>query len=154
MGRRRTIGALVAMVACGPAPRTVAAPVPAPLPEPLATTTGIRDGNRLPTVPKYTIAASATYGTHFSDTGEWYVNANAQRIGSRYTQPSDQEQAGIKGLTYFDPATGLSGVVPTAFGTFPLGKTTGSRSSTAYWPAVRCPWARPRRGGRPPRCES
>ncbi len=81
---------------------------------------GIRKGNRLPTVPKYTIAASATYGTHFSSTGEWYVNGSVQRIGNRYTQPSDQEPAGVKGLTFFDPLTGLSGVVPTALGTFKL----------------------------------
>jgi iron complex outermembrane receptor protein len=81
---------------------------------------GIRDGNRLPTVPKYQFAATATYGTRFSSTGEWYVNASVQRVGSRYTQPADQELAGVIGLTYFDPATGLSGVVPTTFGTFPL----------------------------------
>jgi iron complex outermembrane receptor protein len=84
---------------------------------------GIRKGNRLPTVPKYTIAASATYGTHFSSTGEWYVNGSVQRIGNRFTQPSDQEPAGLIGLTWFDPATGLSsppGGVPTAFGTFRL----------------------------------
>jgi iron complex outermembrane receptor protein len=71
-------------------------------------------------VPKYTIAATATYGTHFSSTGEWYVNGSVQRIGNRFTQPSDQEPAGTKNLTFFDPVTGLSGVVPTAIGTFPL----------------------------------
>ena len=91
---------------------------------------GIREGNRLPTVAKYTIAAAATYGTRFSDSGEWYVNANVQRIGSRYTQPSDQEPPpGPINLTFFDPATGLSGVVPTAFGTFPLGSYTLSNAS-------------------------
>jgi iron complex outermembrane receptor protein len=81
---------------------------------------GIREGNRLPTVPKYTIAATATYGTRFTENSEWYVNGSVQRIGSRFTQPADQEPAGTIGLTYFDPATGLSGVVPTVFGTFPL----------------------------------
>jgi iron complex outermembrane receptor protein len=81
---------------------------------------GIREGNRLPTVPKYTVAATATYGTRLNENSEWYVNGSVQRIGSRYTQPADQEPAGTINLTYFDPATGLSGVVPTTFGTFPL----------------------------------
>jgi iron complex outermembrane receptor protein len=83
---------------------------------------GIRKGNRLPTVPKYTIAAAATYGTHFSPTGEWYVNGSVQRIGSRFTQPSDQEPSTI-GLTWFDPVTGIAGPaggVATPFGTFKL----------------------------------
>ena len=81
---------------------------------------GIRKGNRLPTVPKYTIAAAATYGTHFSPSGEWYVNASVQRIGNRYTQPADQEPAGVKPLAWFDPATGIGNSTPTALGTFPL----------------------------------
>ena len=80
---------------------------------------GIRKGNRLPSVPKYTLAAAATYGSRFG-AGEWYVNGSVQRIGNRYTQPSDQEPAGNVNLTYFDPLTGLSGVVPTAFGEFKL----------------------------------
>ena len=81
---------------------------------------GIREGNRLPTVPKYTIAATATYGTRFSSNAEWYVNGSVQRIGSRYTQPSDQEPAGSVRLIAFDPATGISGSHPTVFGTFKL----------------------------------
>jgi iron complex outermembrane receptor protein len=82
---------------------------------------GIRKGNRLPTVPKYTVAATATYGTRFSSNAEWYVNGSVQRIGSRFTQPSDQEPPALPiNLTFFDPVTGLSGVVPTTFGTFRL----------------------------------
>ena len=61
------------------------------LPEPLATRTGIRDGNRLPTVPKFQIAATATYTQRFSSNADWYVNGSVQHVGSRYTQPSDQE---------------------------------------------------------------
>jgi outer membrane receptor protein involved in Fe transport len=61
------------------------------LPGTLAGTTGIRNGNRLPSVPKFQIAASATYGTRFSDNADWYVNASVQHVGSRYTQPADQE---------------------------------------------------------------
>ena len=35
-------------------------------------------------MPKYQFAATATYGTRFSSTGDWYVNGSVQRIGSRY----------------------------------------------------------------------
>ena len=31
------------------------------------------------------------------------MNGSVMRIGDRYTQPSDQEPAGIINLTYFDP---------------------------------------------------
>ncbi len=61
------------------------------LPGDLAETTGIREGNRLPSVPKFQMAASATYGGRFSSNTDWYVNGSFQHIGSRYTQPSDQE---------------------------------------------------------------
>jgi iron complex outermembrane receptor protein len=57
----------------------------------LASRTGIIDGNRLPTVPKFQMAATATYTQRFSDNADWYVNASYQHVGSRYTQPGDQE---------------------------------------------------------------
>ena len=53
--------------------------------------TGIREGNRLPTVPKFQMAATATYGQRFSSNADWYVSASFQHVGNRYTQPSDQE---------------------------------------------------------------
>jgi iron complex outermembrane recepter protein len=90
---------------------------------------GIREGNRLPVVPKYQFAATANYEQPFGSTGHWYVNGSVQRVGSRYTQPADQEPAGTIGLTFFDPATGLSGVVPTALGTFPLRAYTLANAS-------------------------
>ncbi|HVL79477.1 MAG TPA: TonB-dependent receptor, partial [Sphingomicrobium sp.] len=61
------------------------------LPEPLATTTGIRKGNRLPSVPRVQLAGTASYSARFGPTSDWYVTASAQHIGSRYTQPADQE---------------------------------------------------------------
>ncbi|MEJ7776178.1 MAG: TonB-dependent receptor [Sphingomicrobium sp.] len=61
------------------------------LPGDLATTTGIRDGNRLPTVPNFQIAATATYGQPLNDRSDWYVTASVQHVGSRFTQPADQE---------------------------------------------------------------
>ena len=51
---------------------------------------GIRDGNRLPSVPKLQFTASATY--NFTVAGRYsYVTASVQHVGSRFTQPSDQE---------------------------------------------------------------
>lgn len=51
---------------------------------------GIREGNRLPSVPKLQFTASLTY--NFSLAGrESYVTASYQHVGSRFTQPSDQE---------------------------------------------------------------
>jgi iron complex outermembrane receptor protein len=53
---------------------------------------GIRDGNRLPSVPKFQISASATYSTPVEAIGgNAFVSASVQHVGSRFTQPSDQE---------------------------------------------------------------
>ena len=57
----------------------------------LVIATGIREGNRLPTVPKFQMAATANYSQRFNDRAEWYVNGSYQHVGSRYTQPGDQE---------------------------------------------------------------
>ncbi|KGB55400.1 TonB-dependent receptor precursor [Sphingopyxis sp. LC81] len=54
---------------------------------------GIRNGNRLPSVPKFQMAANATYSFPIdasSDTSA-FVTASFQHVGSRYTQPGDQE---------------------------------------------------------------
>ncbi|HEU5482917.1 MAG TPA: TonB-dependent receptor [Sphingomicrobium sp.] len=56
----------------------------------LTVSTGIRKGNRLPSVPKVQLAATATY-TQPASFGEWFLTATAQHVGSRYTQPADQE---------------------------------------------------------------
>jgi iron complex outermembrane receptor protein len=70
---------------------------------------GIREGNRLPTVPKFQIAASGTYTTPIDESGtEAFFSASVQHVGSRYTQPSDQEDnphAFVSGLP-FGGATG------------------------------------------------
>ena len=69
---------------------------------------GIRDGNRLPTVPKFQIATTATYGQRFSSNADWYVSASYQHVGTRFTQPSDQEnnpRTFVSGLP-FNGATG------------------------------------------------
>ena len=51
---------------------------------------GIRDGNRLPSVPKLQFTASLTYNFNLAGRDS-YVTASVQHVGSRFTQPSDQE---------------------------------------------------------------
>jgi outer membrane receptor protein involved in Fe transport len=51
---------------------------------------GIRDGNRLPSVPKLQATASATYNFNLAG-HDSYITASVQHVGSRFTQPSDQE---------------------------------------------------------------
>jgi iron complex outermembrane recepter protein len=52
---------------------------------------GIRDGNRLPSVPNFQIAASAFYSVPTGDGGEAYLGITFQHVGTRFTQPGDQE---------------------------------------------------------------
>ena len=61
------------------------------LPGPLATATGIREGNRLPSVPKFQLSASGSYEWPVSDSADAYIAASYSHVGSRYTQPADQE---------------------------------------------------------------
>lgn len=60
---------------------------------------GVEKGNRLPSVPEYSGAATATYSVPaelFGSSGEYYFSASAQFVGDRITQPSDQlEGAGV-----------------------------------------------------------
>lgn len=54
---------------------------------------GVADGNRLASVPKFQIAAAATYFfplTLGGSASDAYVTASFQHIGDRITQPSDQ----------------------------------------------------------------
>ena len=52
---------------------------------------GIRDGNRLPSVPKLQLSANATYNFAAGANADGFVTAAVQHVGSRFTQPSDQE---------------------------------------------------------------
>ncbi|ALL14779.1 TonB-dependent receptor [Caulobacter henricii] len=73
---------------------------------------GIREGNRLPSVPNFQISADATYSWRFRDSIDAYVTASVQHIGSRYTQASDQEnnpRSFTSGLAF----GGATGTVPT-----------------------------------------
>ena len=91
------------------------------VPEPLATRTGIREGNRLPSVPKFQIAATATYGQRLSSNADWYVNGSFQHVGNRYTQPGDQEESNeIVNFIFYDPNTGTFGTVTQDVGSLRL----------------------------------
>lgn len=55
---------------------------------------GVRDGNRLPSVPKFSFGSTATYSFPFdmaAEGAEAYVSATFQHRSSIFTQPSDQE---------------------------------------------------------------
>jgi iron complex outermembrane receptor protein len=74
---------------------------------------GIRDGNRLPSVPKFQISINATYTRTLTETMDGYVTASFQHVGSRYTQASDQEnnpRSFVSGLP-FGGATGNDATV-------------------------------------------
>ena len=91
------------------------------VPEPLASRTGIREGNRLPSVPKFQVAATATYSQRLNATADWYVNGSVQHVGNRYTQPGDQEPSNENfNFIFFDPNTGQFGTVTQPFGSLRL----------------------------------
>ena len=73
---------------------------------------GIRDGNRLPSVPKFQIAASAFYSFPIGDgEDEAYFGATFQHVGTRFTQPGDQEnnpRTFVHGLPYAGAPAGAS----------------------------------------------
>jgi iron complex outermembrane receptor protein len=72
---------------------------------------GIRDGNRLPSVPKFQLSGNIAYNFEVGG-GEGYVGATVQHVGSRFTQPSDQER---------NPRTFVHGL---PFGGAPAGAST------------------------------
>ena len=82
------------------------------LPGVLATATGIREGNRLPSVPKFQLSASGSFEWPIGDTANMYVAASFQHVGTRYTQPADQEN---------NPRTFVHGL---PFGGAPAGSST------------------------------
>lgn len=82
------------------------------LPGVLAATTGIREGNRLPSVPKFQLSASGSYEWPIGDAANMYVAASFQHVGTRFTQPADQEN---------NPRTFVHGL---PFGGAPAGAST------------------------------
>ena len=73
---------------------------------------GIRDGNRLASVPQFQTAATASY-TFPVGRNEGFFAATFQHVGNRFTQPGDQEgnpQSFVSGLP-FGGASGLDATV-------------------------------------------
>ena len=54
---------------------------------------GIREGNRLPSVPSLQVSAAASYSFPVGEGSEAYVGASVQHASFRWTQPGDQELA-------------------------------------------------------------
>ncbi len=79
--------------------------------------TGIREGNRLPSVPKFQAAVAATYQQPVAPGYQGYLTGTYQHVGSRYTQLSDQELSGVQSLTTFGN-TGIGGPFTQAAYTF------------------------------------
>ena len=74
---------------------------------------GIREGNRLPSVPEFQISLNATYTRPINDHAEGYITASLQHVGSRFTQASDQEnnpRSFVSGLP-FGGASGADATV-------------------------------------------
>lgn len=74
---------------------------------------GIREGNRLPSVPELQFALTATYSFEVANGLPAYLNASFQHVGSRYTQASDQEnnpRSFVSGLP-FGGATGTQATI-------------------------------------------
>jgi len=73
---------------------------------------GIRKGNRLPSVPEFTIAANVNYAWKTDSFGgaKPFINASIQHIGSRYTQAADQEPGASTFVSHlaFEGATGTA----------------------------------------------
>jgi iron complex outermembrane receptor protein len=68
--------------------------------------TGIRDGNRLPSVPRFQLSVAATYQQPLGKGYFGYVNGTYQFIDSRYTQLADQEPGtGTINMNSFAPHT-------------------------------------------------
>jgi iron complex outermembrane receptor protein len=68
--------------------------------------TGIREGNRLPSVPESQFAASATYQWQVAQGSLAYLTGSYQHIGSRFTQIGDQATGfGTVNLLSFAPNT-------------------------------------------------
>lgn len=61
------------------------------LPGALAAATGIREGNRLPSVPEFQVSLNGSYEWDLSDSTLAFVTGSFQHVGSRFTQPADQE---------------------------------------------------------------
>jgi outer membrane receptor protein involved in Fe transport len=80
--------------------------------ETVAVAPGVKEGNRLPSVPEYQLAATGTYSFPLSAFGpgrEGFLGATIQHLGSRFTQPGDQEPGAGTFDHNLNPFGGLTG---------------------------------------------
>ena len=61
---------------------------------------GIEEGRRLPTVPKFQLAAAATYQWQVRPGALAYVTGTYQHIGSRFTQVGDEDLGTLNLLSF------------------------------------------------------
>jgi iron complex outermembrane receptor protein len=61
---------------------------------------GIEEGRRLPTVPRFQLAAAATYQHEVRGRALAYVTGTFQHIGSRFTQVGDDELGSLNLLSF------------------------------------------------------
>ena len=90
------------------------------LPGALASATGIREGNRLASVPKFQVSASGSYEFPIAANADAYISASYSHVGNRYTQPGDQEN---------NPRTFVHGL---PFGGAPRGSDHGRPAAPSY----------------------
>ena len=83
---------------------------------------GMRDGNRLPTVPKFQMAATGSYTAAVSDGLDWNFTASFQHLGDRYTQPGDQEpgSGSFTNSIWYNPTANTFGTGSYNFGSYLL----------------------------------
>jgi len=82
--------------------------------ETIAVAPGVKEGNRVASVPDYQLAATANYSfplTRMFGAGrEGFVSATIQHIGSRFTQPGDQEPGAGSFDHNMNPFGGMTGL--------------------------------------------
>ena len=83
---------------------------------------GMCDGNRLPTVPKFQMAATGSYTAAVSDGLDWNFTASFQHLGDRYTQPGDQEpgSGSFTNSIWYNPTANTFGTGSYNFGSYLL----------------------------------
>ena len=67
---------------------------------------GIEEGRRLPTVPRFQLATAATYQWEVRPGALAYVTGTYQHIGSRFTQVGDEELGTLNLLSFGANAIG------------------------------------------------
>ncbi len=81
---------------------------------------GIREGNRLPSVPQFQMSATATYQWQMRQDWLGYATGSFQHVGSRYTQVGDEEPGAGNVSLITSPGTIGGPLTQTTFSFDPL----------------------------------